>query len=105
MQISLRKSCSNASNFFAPGATAFQKTGTTSSPVSLSVQQTMTRTVSMQDVIDLVGEEYICVSSDEANFSFWWNPQKILSGLEPLKKSLNYDWDNSIACQVAAVPA
>ncbi len=32
---------------------------------------------SLQDIFDLVGEEYMCVSSTNINAEFFWNPKKI----------------------------
>ena len=99
--INLRKSCDNASNFYAPGPTGTQRTDNPSFPVSLSVQQAKTKIATMQDIIDLVGQEYVCISSDDQSFSFWWNPQKVLSELDSAKKEINSDWEFGVKCEVA----
>jgi hypothetical protein len=102
--ITLRKSCDNASNFYAPGPSGgTQKTDNPNFPVSLSIQESKTKIATMQDVIDLVGQEYVCISSDNQSFSFWWNPQKVLSELDSVKTGINSDWEFGMKCEVGTV--
>ena len=102
--ITLKKSCNNASNFYAPGPGGItQKTTNSDYPVSLSIQESKAKIATMQDVVDLVGEGYVCISSDAQNFSFWWNPQKVLSELDSIKNGINDEWESGMKCEVAAV--
>jgi len=100
--INLKKSCDNASNFYAPGPSGGTQSTkqSTSAPVSLSIQDSKTKIATMQDVIDLVGQEYVCISSNDTSFSFWWNPQKVLSDLDSIKNGINSDWELDVKCEV-----
>ena len=53
------------------------------------------RTVSVQDVIDLIGQGYVCVSEKDSGkkLSFWWNSQKLLKALDPVKEKIFPGWD------------
>lgn len=86
----LKKSCSSAENnsqFYSP----VEGTGVAmAASVSLGRDDITTMIESMNDIVKLVEAEYVCVSRDSETdmFSFWWNPQKILEGLEGKKQSL-----------------
>ncbi len=61
------------------------------------------RTVSVQNVIDLVGQGYVCVSDDSVKLSFWWNPQGLLKRLDEVKETIP-NWDdeeNGLRCNVS----
>jgi len=96
--INLRKSCPNEESlsvFYSPGD---YYTGDDDDPVPLSLSDSITRVASMEHVINLVSDEYICISSDSDYFSFWWNPQKVLQDLDEVKQGIQ-NWDD-IACNV-----
>ena len=55
----------------------------------------------MENVLNLITDEYVCVSTDATGFYFWWNPQKVISELDPVKENIP-DWDE-ISCNVSSV--
>ncbi len=99
--IHLRKSCENNSTFYSPNLV--HGTDTLSTPLALSIADSKTKVASMNDVINLIAEEYVCVSADTQNFSFWWNPQKVLEELDDVKLSINSDWESGMSCTVSTV--
>ena len=38
---------------------------------------------SVQDVFDLVDEEFVCVSGTNINAEFFWNPKKLFTLIQP----------------------
>ncbi|MBN2067358.1 MAG: hypothetical protein JW744_02730, partial [Candidatus Diapherotrites archaeon] len=92
----LNPACRNSSQFYSPAESTLA-----SGLVSLSRQSTARQISSVQNVIDLVGQELVCVTTDEESIKFWWNPQKVLSELEPVKEGINPGWDQDLACAVA----
>ena len=95
-ELNLRKSCQNNSYFYSPNG----RTETTNTPLSLSSIDSKTRAVTMENVLNLITDEYVCVSTDATGFYFWWNPQKVISELDPVKENIP-DWDE-ISCSVSA---
>jgi len=96
----LRKSCDNGSNFYAPGPSGTQRTDTISTPVELSVPDSRTKVATIEDIINLIEEEYVCISSDQTFYSFWWNPQKVLQDLDSIKTGIYAGWDSELKCDV-----
>jgi hypothetical protein len=96
--VHLKKSCEEGSNFYAPGEGAIQKTEMTTTPISLSLENLETRAVSMDSVLKLIGDSYVCVSQSEDNqyYNFWWNPQKVLGDLDQAKAEIE-NWP-SLEC-------
>lgn len=92
LAINLRKSCQNNSFFYSPSL----GTSTTNTPVSLNSTNSKARAVTMEDVFGLISDEYVCVSADSEYYYFWWNPQKVLSGLDDTKSKIA-GWD-TISC-------
>ena len=87
-EVNLRKSCQNNCYFYSPNG----RTETTNTPVSLTSTDSRTRAVTMDNMVNLITDEYVCVSSDSEGFYFWWNPQKVVSELDSVKSSIP-DWD------------
>ncbi len=89
--VHLRKSCENESNFYAPDVDGIQKTTQLSTPISLSLENFETRVVSLDDLVRLVGDSYICVSQSEDSqyFTFWWNPQRVQENLGQVKAAIS----------------
>ena len=92
----LRKACENNSTLYSSDN---KKTETLSTPIPLSLGGNSVSVATMEDIFGLVESEHICVSSDAENFSFWWNPQKILSGLDSVKLEINPAWDTALDCK------
>jgi len=93
----LRDSCSGSGTVFhAPDDTT---AGDDS--LDLSVRTTHSSVSSLQEVIDLVGERYVCISEDSDNIEFWWNPQKLFAELDS-PKELVPDWQ-AMDCNVFLV--
>jgi len=88
--VTLRKSCENGTNFYAPGPDGVQKTETLDRPISLSTPDMQTTVATMADVVGLIGDGYVCVSQsqDDDYFTFWWNPQKVIEGLDDIKAEI-----------------
>jgi len=105
MTVHLRKSCDAPSRFYSP--VLLTGTDSTSTPLPLSVQESDTRVSTMEEVIELIEDEYVCISADSDYFSFWWNPQKVLEDLDSVKQTVCSnsakcnDWETDLVCNVA----
>jgi len=95
INVNLRKSCSNNCTFYSPE----YSTDTIDSPIPLNSDTSLRRAVTMDEVAKLVEDEYVCISSDAQNFSFWWNPQKILSDLDTVKENIQAGWATELECK------
>ncbi len=96
--IVLNPGCRNNSQFYSPYESTLA-----GGLVSLSHRNRAEQISSVQDVIDLVGEEYVCVTTGQDSIKFWWNPQKVLSQLDGVKQKLAgpLDWETDLACTVS----
>ncbi|RLG18121.1 hypothetical protein DRN67_04505, partial [Candidatus Micrarchaeota archaeon] len=95
--LKLYKTCDNDTMFYSPvGATdAAQK------PISIASPSYDLRVSSIDSVIKLLEEGYICVSQDSGRADFWWNPQKVLARLDPVKETIDPNWGNDLNCLVS----
>ncbi len=94
-ELNLRKSCQNNSYFYSPNG----RTETTNTPLSLTYTDSRTRAVTLENVLNLITDEYVCVSSDNKGYYFWWNPQKVISELDTVKSTIP-DWPEA-SCNIS----
>jgi RNase P/RNase MRP subunit p29 len=98
--INLHSACENKSVFYSPVDSTIG-----GSPVSISKIDVAKAISNVQDVINLVNDEYVCVTAASDSIKFWWNPQMILSELDSKKQAiataLNKDWENDLTCTVS----
>jgi len=96
MDVVLHDSCADSSaKFYSPD----QPAGV--SQLGLSNRDRYS-VASVQDVIDLIGQGYVCVSEDAQKMYFWWNPQKLTAELDPVKQGIP-QWAN-MECTVSQTP-
>ncbi len=99
--INLHSACENKKSvFYSPVDSTIG-----GSPVSISKIDAAKAISSVQDVINLVNDEYVCVTTASDSIKFWWNPQKVLGELDSRKgaiaTALNKTWENDLACTVS----
>ncbi len=97
-EVVLIDSCGNSSSavFHAPSAST---AGTAQLDISMESQN---RIVSVQDVIDFVGDGRVCVYEDSDKISFRWNPQRLIDDLDEVKANIPgiVDWETDARCNV-----
>ncbi|MDP2973567.1 MAG: hypothetical protein Q8N60_00810, partial [Candidatus Diapherotrites archaeon] len=95
--INLHSACENKKSvFYSPVDSTIG-----GSPFSISKIDTAKAISNVQDVIDLVNDEYVCVTAASDSIKFWWNPQKVLGELAGRKGAIATDWEQNLACTVS----
>jgi len=99
---SLRKSCENGSMFYSlneqSDPPSLYRTDTLSMGIPLNVGNEQTNVRSFENIVDLIGQEYVCVLSGDTEFTFWWNTEKVLSELDAAKLLIDSDWQYGMDC-------
>ncbi len=100
-RINLHNACSNNSNFYSQS-----RDTATGANISLTEWSVSKNVGALQEVIDLVEAEYVCVTTEGESVKFWWNPQKLLSELDAQKQGIaaaqGLEWETHLKCLVSA---
>jgi len=94
--LNLHSTC-GAGRFYSPA----EDTGS-SGLVTLSRQELSKSISSLQDILNLVGAGYVCVSPSAESVQFWWNPQRLSADLNAVKQRVSSNgWDSGLACTIS----